>query len=282
MSLKAWVCLLLVVFVTLPVAAAVHVPMRGHWALVIGNADYSKFPLQYTIADAFLVEEVLEKAGFQVDRILEATYCETAWVFADLARKLAAEREENPGIEQVVVIYYSGHGAAVKDTSGDEADGLDGAIVPVDWDYDAGHMVPDDILSTWLDQLGPATTVVVILDCGNMGAQGLTGPGRMVLVGSSKDQCAFDNEALGHGVFTYYLVEGLQKGEKDTDGKVSLQEAFWYAQEQVKEYAEDWYSREVEPEMSDGISVPLFLFDDPSKCPTPREADQSGGPWGSK
>jgi len=282
MSLKTWVCLLLVVFVALPVTAAVQVPIPGHWALVIGNADYSRFPLPYAIADAFLMQEVLEKAGFQVDRILEATYCETACVFADLAHKLATEREENPEIKQVVVIYYSGHGAVVRDRSGDEEDGLDGAIVPIDWDYDAGYMIPDDILSAWLDQLGPATTVVVILDCGNMGAQGLAGSGTMVLAGSSKDQCAFDNEALGHGVFTYYLVDGLQKGDKDSDGKVSLQEAFWYAQEQAKEYANDWFGREVEPEMSDGTSEPFFLFDDPSQCSTLLETDQPSRPAMSK
>lgn len=42
MSLKAWFCLLLVVFVAFPVGAALHVPVSGHWALVIGNTDYSE------------------------------------------------------------------------------------------------------------------------------------------------------------------------------------------------------------------------------------------------
>ncbi len=276
MKFKIW-CLLLLVFISLPVVADIRLPATpGHWALVIGNAAYESVPLRYTIADALLMDEVLEKAGFQTTKILEATYCQTTQAFADLANRLAMERDKNPGIEQLVDIYYSGHGATMKDMSGDESDGLDGALVPVDWKQDSGHMIPDDILNAWLDQLGVNTKVVVILDCGNMGAEGLAASGRLILAASLKSQCTYGDGALAHGVFTYYLVDGLRKGEKDADGKISLQAAFRYAQEQAREFMKNKFRSDTEAEMTDGIGQPVFLFDDPTSCPTLPAPEEAG------
>ena len=270
MSLKAWWVLLLL-FVSFPATADVQLAaLPGHWGLVIGNAYYgSSFSLKHAIADANLMQEVLEKARFQTTQILEATYCETMEAFADLVNEMASERDKNPGIDQVVVIYYSGHGAVVPDLNGDEQDGLDGAIVPVDVELPSlARAIPDDLLSAWLDQLGRDTKVVVILDCGNMGAKGLAAPGRLILAGSAKEQCSYEDEQLAHGVFTYYLVDGLRKGEKNNNGKISLQAAFDYTQKHVSEYVKDRLNGKQGAEITDGIGQPAFLFNDPAKCPT--------------
>jgi hypothetical protein len=45
-------------------------------------------------------------------------------------------------------LHYSGHGSYVRDTSGDERDGRDETIVPLD--YEAAGMITDDMLNTYI------------------------------------------------------------------------------------------------------------------------------------
>lgn len=51
--------------------------------------------------------------------------------------------------------------------------------------------------------------------------------------GSPNDVCA-ESKRLGHGVFTYYLLEGLRgKADLDKDGVITVDEAFLYVSRQV-------------------------------------------------
>lgn len=62
--------------------------------------------------------------------------------------------------------------------------------------------------------------------------------GKLVLAAASESQNSLESDALGHGVFTYFLLEGLQ-GAADLDGdfRITADEAFQYAQAKVTEYA---------------------------------------------
>jgi hypothetical protein len=62
----------------------------------------------------------------------------------------------------LVVIHYSGHGAQVIDTSGDELDGMDEVICPSD--YNVHGMLKDDIISYLLSGFPSYTRVVTIFD----------------------------------------------------------------------------------------------------------------------
>ena len=69
----------------------------------------------------------------------------------------------------VAVFYFTGHGSTRPDMDGDEADGLDELICPVDfsklkWD----EMITDDDLGAWLKQIN-TRGIVVILDCCHSG-----------------------------------------------------------------------------------------------------------------
>ncbi|RLG07117.1 MAG: hypothetical protein DRN68_05860 [Thaumarchaeota archaeon] len=255
--------LFIVVCLAVVAPASAGIRTVGKWALVIGNADYEDIvKLRYTVADAQLMYEVLSAAGYEVERLFDTTYCEIITSLLRLAQKVA----EEPAKERTVVIYYSGHGAWTEDLNGDEEDGFDGAIVPVDYDLSEDFpLITDDLLDLLLSQFGSAR-VVVILDCGSIGARSLAAPGRLVLAGSPEDECVLEKPSLGHGVFTYYLVEGLRKGDRDGDGVISLQEAFAYAKEKIAELKEREPSLPL-PEMVDGIGEPLVLFEDPSACP---------------
>ena len=66
-----------------------------------------------------------------------------------------------------VWISFSGHGIQVRDASGDEADGRDECIVPVD--YMQSGVVSDDLLRHVLNMMHPRTRCMVLMDCCHSG-----------------------------------------------------------------------------------------------------------------
>jgi len=159
--------------------------------------------------------------------------------------------------DDTVVIFFAGHGAPEVDPRGIERDGLAKYLVPIDAD-------PDDLYSTALpmDELQTifarieAERVVAFLDACYSGAAGgrtftskrtrashvddlflerLTrSKGRAIVTASRTTEVSIELPELGHGIFTYYLVQGL-KGAADLnrDGIVMLQELYEYVEQEV-------------------------------------------------
>jgi uncharacterized caspase-like protein len=58
--------------------------------------------------------------------------------------------------------------------------------------------------------------------------------GRAIITASRPAEVSIELPELGHGIFTYYLVQGLQgAGDLDRDGIVNLQELYQYIEQQV-------------------------------------------------
>jgi formylglycine-generating enzyme required for sulfatase activity len=72
-------------------------------------------------------------------------------------------------------------------------------------------------------------------------AQGLQempkGKGLLLLTSCSMGECSYEEEEWGHGIFTYYLMEGL-RGAADVRGRgyVSMLDLYQYATEKTKTY----------------------------------------------
>ena len=64
--------------------------------------------------------------------------------------------------------HYSGHGASVKDISGDEADGYDEAFVPIDYER-SGLIIDDDMYTMLVKALQPDVHLIVVTDCCHSG-----------------------------------------------------------------------------------------------------------------
>ena len=62
----------------------------------------------------------------------------------------------------VVFVHYSGHGGRVRDTSGDEADGYDETLIPVDFKR-AGHILDDDIFRILVKPMPRDVNVTVLV-----------------------------------------------------------------------------------------------------------------------
>eukprot|EP00281_Chroomonas_sp_CCMP1168_P019422 CAMPEP_0206232774 /NCGR_PEP_ID=MMETSP0047_2-20121206/11603_1 /ASSEMBLY_ACC=CAM_ASM_000192 /TAXON_ID=195065 /ORGANISM="Chroomonas mesostigmatica_cf, Strain CCMP1168" /LENGTH=389 /DNA_ID=CAMNT_0053656549 /DNA_START=150 /DNA_END=1316 /DNA_ORIENTATION=+ len=65
-------------------------------------------------------------------------------------------------------LHYSGHGSQVRDYSGDEADGYDSTLVPVDYES-AGQIVDDDLLADVIMPLPAGVEMFCVMDCCHSG-----------------------------------------------------------------------------------------------------------------
>jgi uncharacterized caspase-like protein len=161
------------------------------------------------------------------------------------------------GRDDTVIVYFAGHGAPEVDPRGVEKDGLAKYLIPSDADPDDlfSTALPMDDLQTIFDRI-EAERVVAFLDSCYSGAAGgrtfaakktravnvddlflerLTrSKGRVIITAARPSEVSIELADLGHGVFTYYLTEGLKgAGDLNKDGIVSLQELYEYVQQQV-------------------------------------------------
>jgi len=63
-----------------------------------------------------------------------------------------------------LIMHYSGHGGSVKDTDGDEEDGMDETLVPVDYQK-AGQIVDDEVHDVLVRGLPKGVRLTAIMDC---------------------------------------------------------------------------------------------------------------------
>jgi metacaspase-1 len=63
-----------------------------------------------------------------------------------------------------LIMHYSGHGGSVKDTNGDEEDGNDETLCPVDYDT-AGQIVDDEVHEVLVKGIPKGARLTAIMDC---------------------------------------------------------------------------------------------------------------------
>lgn len=69
----------------------------------------------------------------------------------------------------VLTFHYSGHGSQIKDTDGDESDGRDETLVPLDY-TDNGMITDDELFTCFIDRVPKGVTVRIVLDCCHSGS----------------------------------------------------------------------------------------------------------------
>ncbi len=239
-------------------------PKRDQWAVVIGIGSYenSAIPrLKYSVPDADAFHRTLVgPMGLKKENVIlltdrtdrKPTLKNVKWALGTFLSRAAQKND-------TVYVFFAGHGAPEADPRGIENDGLSKYLIPQDAD-------PDDLYSTALamDELQTifsrieSDRVVVFLDACYSGAGGTGGrtfaakktragtvddrfmerltrsKGRAIVTASRTNEVSFELPELGHGIFTYYLIEGL-KGAADLngDGIVTLQELYEYLEQQV-------------------------------------------------
>jgi len=168
-------------------AAPIGVKAGGQKRAVLIGINYSRHArgqLKGCINDVHTIQAFLQKYGFNNVRVLTDDQQDPSKqptkdnIMRDI-RWLTAGTQ--PG--DSLFFHYSGHGGQVKDVSGDEEDGLDETILPVD--YDKNGQIIDDILHDILVKpLPPGSKLTALMDCCHSGT-GLDLPYVHTLTGGS-------------------------------------------------------------------------------------------------
>ena len=212
-------------------------------AVIVGIDDYKDPlipPLSHAQADAETLAGLLRRRVRQEDlsvRLLvndQATNRNiTAAIGEDLHR--AVERDD------VVLLYFACHGSPERRAPKDRRSHY---LIPNDTEYGRIFTTGIDMerdIARWLERLEDAKLVVLFLDAcfsGVAGGRSFVGPvlaanptldkylerteaisirglklgrGRVIICAADSDQVALEDTALGHGVFTYHLLESLQR-----------------------------------------------------------------------
>jgi uncharacterized caspase-like protein len=231
------------------------------WAVIIGINKFKKFPhLKYSVNDA----REFHRYMTEVNRVPK----ENVWLLLDeeatlenLRSVLGTQVRRKAGRDDMVVIYLAGHGTTERDAASLDGDGLEKYILPYNAD-------PTDLYASALPMREIAQIfrrivserLVFISDTCYSGASGgrtvpvpgvraplsgafldrlSQGKGRMILAASDTNEVSVEKDDLGHGVFTYYLLEALRgKGDLDGNGFITLDEVYRYVSEKVPQATE--------------------------------------------
>ena len=202
--------------------------MSNRNALVVGIDDYLSQPLRNCVNDASEFGTMLEmpEYGFNVKKIFNSTASR---------RNLLTELDDLFSSESdFIVFYFAGHGCATD---------LGTFLMSVDTDrIDIG--VNLDHLSNLIRVKSRDAVVLIVLDCCHSGTASarstglafarnitntdieksaiLLGGGKVILAACKPNELAYEQPSLQHGVFTYYILEGMQGGAADHEGEVTV------------------------------------------------------------
>lgn len=237
---------------TVQTIAAPRIDKR--WAVVIGVGDYASddIPdLEFAPADARAVKEFLESdAAGPFDDVL---YLENERATGGAMREALFVFLQEADWDDLVVIYYAGHGAP------DPGRPENLYLLPADADLNrlAATGFPMWDMKTALRRQIAAERVIVIADaCHSAGTadgdvvggsqanqiaggmqQLFTPSRRLMMTAADTNEFSLEDERWGgHGVFTHFMLDGLRgAGDLDSNGIVTFTELFDHVSNNVRE-----------------------------------------------
>ena len=232
--------------------------------LVIGN-NYpnSDKELRFAVADALAMKEVLlnkDICGFdEISDLVDRTSKEALVEVEKILKRVDSD---------LVFIYFSGHGK--KDFEND--------LCLLFNDTEEDTLLATSLTFDFINKCRrypSRKSVIIILDCCYSGAAGTrdnsdviealkkhSGSGTIILTSTGLNGSPFarEEEKFGHGVFTNYLIEGLEKGYADKgNGYISIEELYDYAFKKTK--SEGYQS----PKKEGSIEGTIFIGKNPLK-----------------
>ncbi len=229
---------------------------KNIWAVVVGINDYPRTRrLKWAVNDAKAfyrhLIDVIQIPDENVTLLLDQD--------AGLSRlrsTLGTHLKKMAGKQDMVIIYFAGHGATEKDVLSPDGDGLEKYILPYDVD-------PEDLYASALPMREishifyriQSQRIIFIADACYSGASGgrtisltgiranisdafldriTAGKGTVIITASGANEVSAEDEKLQHGVFTFYLLEGLRgAADADKDGLITVDEIYQYVSVQV-------------------------------------------------
>jgi hypothetical protein len=239
-------------------------PVKHAYAIVIGIERYRQsLPrADFAVRDAQTVTRYLTKAmGYPEENVV--TLIDDRALQSDFAKYFEKWLPNHVEPDSTVFVYFSGHGAPDFKTGG-------AYLVPYDGDptfiAETGYS-----LKRMYDALGrlPAKEIIVALDSCFSGAGGRSvlakgarplvmtlqtgtalSENMTVLSASAGDQISSTYDEKGHGLFTYFLLKGIQNEDVlNPDGSIHMDNLFDYIKPQVARIARKQYNNEQTPQL---------------------------------
>jgi uncharacterized caspase-like protein len=155
------------------------------------------------------------------------------------------------GRNDTVIIFFAGHGTVEQDSSSPDSDGLEKYLCPVGADPSKLYStaIPMEEIQRIFRRLDSERLIFIADTCYSGASGGRTivsaglranlsdgflerisrGKGRVILTASGPNEVSKEEDSLGHGVFTYCLLQALRgKGDIDQDGLITVDEAYHY------------------------------------------------------
>jgi uncharacterized caspase-like protein len=248
--------------VALAPAGAGTVRVANRWAVVVGVGEYDNraIPrLRFAARDAEAMYSYLTTHGGYPKENVVLLSDSTAQkpTLLNIKRALGDFLARRAGRDDIVLIYFAGHGAPEVDAGGIEADGLSKYLIPRDGDPESLYTtaLPMDEIQRIFARV-QAERIVMLLDTCYSGTAGgrsfarastrATGindqflerltrsRGRVIITASGPNEVALELTELGHGIFTHFVLEGLRgKADRNGDGLVTVSELYEFVEGQV-------------------------------------------------
>ncbi len=233
------------------------------WAVVVGVASYSHMPpLQYTDDDAYRMYAFLKspEGGALKDDQIKILVDDAAT--KDNILFAMDEVFRNAGPNDLVMMYYSGHG-------------LKGSFLPIDFDGHNNKLHHEEI--SGILNRSKAKYKLFIADACHSGSMfnskgsidtalkdyytslAKAAPGTALILSSKSGETSLESSGLRQGVFSHFLLRGL-KGEADVDYNniVNVQELYNYIFKNVKTYTVQKQSPVIEGDYDHNMTVSVL------------------------
>jgi len=262
---RRYVVVALATAVTVQGIIAIAEPQTGSrlFAVMVGIGEYqdAKDPkLRYAAADVLALRDYIASIPGPGNTPQMSVLINQDATLKNIRTALGTFLPKNATSADTVLIFFSGHGASESDLTGRSEDGLRKYLVPFDAEPDNLYATgfPMDEMPGLLDRIA-ADKMVIVLDTCFSGESGKTlnvlrgarnmsirndfltqiaGSGKIILTSSQPREISVEVEELGHGLFSYFFIEGL-KGRADLngDGVVSVDELYTYVYQNVSSRA---------------------------------------------
>ncbi len=252
------------------------------YLVTIGINDYKnpKYKLNYAVADADGVNENVKKFSNGLFHEVVPYVIRNDQAIKNNIHTALNEIKEKALEQDVLVFYYAGHGVMATDNAAEEF-----YIVPHDVTqlYGSSQLSEKAIPASYLKEFAQTVNAqkqFFILDaCQSSGAiegfahrgvaeekaiaQLARSTGSFWLASTGTDQYASEFDKLGHGLFTWLLMDGIQgKADADNDQKLTVRELVTYIENKVPLLSEELKGTSQYPSAySFGNDFPIVVYE---------------------
>ena len=251
---------------------------RNVWAVVIGVNSYPNIRrLKYAVNDAMAFSNHLVEYN-QIPRENVILLLEEEANLMRLRSALGVHLKNKASKDDMVIIYFAGHGATERDAASPDGDGLEKYLLPYDVDPKELYAtaMPMEEISRLFSRIRSDRLVFIVDTCYSGASGGRTisvadiragisdgfldritgGKGKIILTASGANEVSAESDELQHGIFTHFLIKGLQgQADSDGDGLITVDEVYTYVSKQVPQAT----NQEQHPVKKGIVEGPLVL-----------------------